>query len=149
MNNTIDLTQRPPRSARVRLGGYVILPRMLDKCRAELAGKGGEYHYNCPLDQRFLGFAGIDPDALKTEVAKGLGDGALLEWIQANAKHPRDEWEIAQWSTFRETAAPADNESREFVNSLVAEAGAATREDTATWFDVLDLDDHVTYGGKA
>ena len=39
-----DLTQFPPRSPRVRLGGYVILPRCLDKCRASLAGKNGEFH---------------------------------------------------------------------------------------------------------
>ncbi|HEY9249021.1 MAG TPA: DUF5069 domain-containing protein [Rariglobus sp.] len=30
----IDLTQRPPRSHCVRLGGYVMLPRILDKGRA-------------------------------------------------------------------------------------------------------------------
>jgi hypothetical protein len=57
----MDLTQRPPRSPRVRLGGYVILARMLDKGRATLAGKNGEYNYNCPLDQNFLNFTGIDP----------------------------------------------------------------------------------------
>ena len=38
----IDLTQRPPRSFRVRLGNYVILARMLDKGRATVAGKNGE-----------------------------------------------------------------------------------------------------------
>lgn len=144
----MNLNQRPPRSARVRLGGYVILPRMLDKCRAELEGNNGEYHYNCPLDQRFFNFTGVDPDALKAEVAKGLGDGALLEWIAANAKIERADWEITQWAVTRETAAPADNESREFVNQLAAEAGGAEREDIATWFDVLDLDDHASYGGK-
>jgi hypothetical protein len=37
----IDLTQRPPRSFRVRLGNYVVLARMLDKGRATLAGKDG------------------------------------------------------------------------------------------------------------
>jgi len=42
----IDLTERPPRSFRVRLGNYVILARMLDKGRATLAGKNGEYKYN-------------------------------------------------------------------------------------------------------
>jgi len=31
-----DLTQRPPRSFRVRLGNFVILARMLDKGRATL-----------------------------------------------------------------------------------------------------------------
>ena len=45
-----DLTQHPPRSPRVRLGGYVIFARCLDKCRATLAGKNGEYHFDCPLD---------------------------------------------------------------------------------------------------
>ena len=38
----IDLTQRPPRSFRVRLGNYVVLARMLDKGRTTLAGKNGE-----------------------------------------------------------------------------------------------------------
>src|SRR5210317_264634 len=106
----MNLEQRPPRSPRVRLGGYVILPRLLDKCRAELEGNGGDYHYNCPLDQRFFNFTGVDPEALRAEVAKGLGDGALLEWISGNAAHRREDWEIVQWSDVREAAAPADNE---------------------------------------
>ena len=50
--HTPDLTKQPPRSPRVRLGGYVILPRMLDKGRATIAGKNGEYHYACPLDKQ-------------------------------------------------------------------------------------------------
>jgi hypothetical protein len=32
----IDLTERPPRSFRVRLGGFVILARMIDKGRANI-----------------------------------------------------------------------------------------------------------------
>ncbi len=144
-----DLTQRPPRSPRVRLGGYVILPRMLDKCRAELEDKAGEYHYDCPLDQRFLTFAGIDAADLKAEVAKGLGDGQILTWINTKATNKPDEHEIAQWSAFREAAAPADNDSRTFVNGLVKGASGKDREDVATWFEVLDLDDYATYGGKA
>ena len=79
--DTPDLTKFPPRSPRVRLGGYVTLPRMLDKGRATLAGRNGEYHYACPLDQRFLEFTGIDPEKLKTVLGKG--DGEVLEWIRA------------------------------------------------------------------
>lgn len=145
----MDLTQRPPRSPRVRLGGYVLLPRVLDKCRAEIAGTSGDYHYNCPMDRRFFEFAGLDHEALKTEVAKGGGDGEVLAWVLANRKNPHSDWEIAQWSAHREAAAPSDNESREFINQMVAQAGGATREDIATIFDYLDLDDHVTFGGKA
>src|ERR1051325_8005539 len=89
-----DLTQRPPRSARVRLGGYAILPRMLDKGRAVIAGKAGEYKYACPLDQRFLSFVGVDPEALKKQLSLGLGDLELLEWISQNSKQPRIDSEI-------------------------------------------------------
>jgi hypothetical protein len=143
-----DLTQRPPRSPRARLGGYALLPRMLDKCRAELVGKNGDYHYACPLDQNILAFVGIDPDALKAEVAKGNGDGELLQWINANATHQRTPWEIAQWSAWRESAVPTDVESREFFNSL-HKGASEKREDIATWADLLDLDDYVSFGGKA
>src|SRR5438105_7360211 len=88
-NHAPDLTERPPRSPRVRLGGYVILPRMLDKGRATLAGKNGEYNFACPLDQRFLEFAGVNADALKKQLAAGKGDGEILLWIEKNAKHKR------------------------------------------------------------
>src|SRR5579863_3480500 len=108
--NTPDLTQRPPRSPRIRLGGYVILPRMLDKGRATVAGKNGEYHYNCPLDERFVNFVGIDPEALKKELAAGKGDTEILAWIEANAKHKHSESEIAAWSAFGEQRVPADPE---------------------------------------
>lgn len=146
--NAPNLTQQPPRSARVRLGGYVILPRILDKCRAVLAGTNGEYHYACPLDQRFFAFTGIDPELLKAEVAKGLGDGALLEWIRANAPLQRGDWEIEQWSHCRETSSPGDNGSRGYVGGEIEKAGGATRDDLATWFEWLDFDDYVTFGGQ-
>ena len=148
LTNAPDLTQRPPRSPRVRLGGYVILPRMLDKGRATIAGKNGEYHYACPLDQRFLGFAGIDPEALKKELEAGKGDGEILEWIEKNAKHPHSEAEIHFWSIYSEQRSPADNESRDYFNETLGKI-APKREDISTWFEMLDVDDHATFGGKA
>ena len=144
--NTPDLTKFPPRSPRVRLGGYVILPRMLDKGRATLAGKNGEYHYACPLDKRFLEFVGIHPEPLKKELGKS--DREVLAWIETNAKSKRSPLEIAAWSAFAEQRVPMDVESREFFSGLQKQA-APQREDIATWFDLLDVDDYVTFGGKA
>lgn len=146
--HTPDLTQHPPRSLRVRLGGYAILPRCLDKGRATIAGKNGEYHYACPIDQLFLEFAGIDPEALKKELATGKGDGEILEWIQKNARFHRQPYEIAAWSAIVEQRTPSDPDTRDFFNGLHKNAGAK-RGDIHTWFDVLDLDDYVTFGGKA
>jgi hypothetical protein len=144
--NTPDLTKFPPRSPRVRLGGYAILPRCLDKGRATLAGKNGEYHYACPLDQRFLEFAGIDPEALKKQLGKS--DTEVLEWITANAKNKRTMPEIIAWSAWQDDLAPNNPDSRDFVNGL-HKAGAPKRTDIIGWFDVLDMDDYVSFGGKA
>jgi uncharacterized protein DUF5069 len=147
-NHATDLTQHPPRSPRVRLGGYATLPRMLDKGRATVAGKNGEYHYNCPLDQRLLGFLGIDADALQKQLAAGKGDGEVLEWIQKHAKHRHADPEIAAWSAQAEQRVPSDIESREYFHDLHRKT-APKREDIATWFDLLDVDDYVSFGGKA
>lgn len=147
LNHAPDLTQRPPRSPRVRLGGYAILPRMLDKGRATINGKNGEYHYNCPLDQRYLGFAGIDAEKLKQELAAGKGDGEILEWIEKNGKPKHSDAEIKTWSDYATERGPGDMESREFFNEIQGKI-APKREDIVTWFDLLDLDDYATFGGK-
>ncbi len=144
-----DLTKRPPRSPRIRLGGYVLLPRMLDKGRAEIAGQVGEYKYNCPLDQRFVDFVGIDPAALRDQLAAGKGDGEILNWVNETAQHKRTPWEIEQWSEHMQRRGP--DSDAETLQHFAEMAGALskTREDIKTWADLLDLDDHVTFGGKA
>jgi len=143
-----DLTQRPPRSARVRLGGYAILPRCLDKGRATVNGKNGEYHYNCPLDQMLLTFAGIDAEELKSQLALGKSDTEILEWIQTNAKNKRAPYEIYAWSAWVEQRVPTEVEGREYFHSIHKSVGP-NRKDIGTWFDVLDMDDYASYGGKA
>ena len=144
-----DLTHRPPRSPRVRLGGYVLLPRLLDKGRAAIAGTLGDYKYNCPLDQRVLGFLGLDAEALRAELATDKGDGEILVWIAANQKHPREAWEIEQWSDFQDRRGPdSDAETLGLFTKYVS-ALTTTREDIKSWADMLDLDDHVSFGGKA
>lgn len=147
--NAPNLTQRPPRSPRVRLGGYVILARILDKGRAELAGTLGEYGYNKPVDQHWFRFTGIPPELLKEELAKGKGDGEILEWIAENAAVKHQPWEIQQWSAYQNERGPdGDIQTLEFFASRVGPL-SKNREDITTWFDYLDLDDHVTFGGKA
>ena len=148
LKNAPDLTRNPPRSPRVRLGGYVILPRMLDKCRALIAGQNGKYNYACPMDQRFLEFAGIDPKALRKQVASGKSDSAVLEWIRKNAKNRPTDAQIASWSAFQDQRAPSETDGREFFQEVHSKL-APQREDISTWFDLLDLDDYVSFGGKA
>jgi len=122
---------------------------MFDKGRATAMGKQGEYHYNCPLDQHLLNYLGIDPDALMAEIKAGKGDGELLEWVLANARHNRAAWEIDEWSSFQDKRGPdGDTETLQFFAERVG-SFSKTRRDIKGWFDLLDLDDHVTFGGKA
>src|SRR4051812_7506981 len=131
-----DLTQRPPRSPRVRLGGFITLPRILDKCRALIAGKAGEYKFNCPLDQRFFAFVQADAESFKQAVQSGKGDGEMLEWVLQNSKRKLDDSEIRAWSCYQEQRVPSDVESREFFQGL-HQKYAPQREDIVTWFDLL------------
>jgi hypothetical protein len=145
-----DLTQRPPRSPHARLGGYVLLPRVIDKGRALLAGKLGEYRFNGKgMDRHLYGFTGVTAETLLAELATGKGDGEMLAWVQGQIQPARSPWEIAAWSNYHETRTPdGDVETLHDFADAVGKF-SAVREDIHTWFDLLDLDDHCTFGGKA
>jgi len=92
-----DLTKGFPHSPHAMLAGYILAKRALDKCRAELAGTLGEYHFDCPLDNIFFGFAGIKGSDFKEFVATGADDAAVAKWIEQHAtKRPRIE--IIHWN---------------------------------------------------
>ncbi len=92
-----DLTKEPPRSPRIRVGGYAILGRTLDKCRALIAGNIGEYHFDCPLDNMLFGFKGVKGDDFKAEVEKGAGDHEMVEWLDAHGEKKTPD-EVKAWS---------------------------------------------------
>jgi hypothetical protein len=120
---------------------------MIDKCRALLAGTIGEYKFDCPMDKRFLDFTGIKAAAFKRQVARGGGDGDILDWVKKHAKHQRLPQEIEAWSAWQERRAPDSLESRARFTAMHTQL-APKRTDIISWFDILDLDDHVSFGGK-
>lgn len=142
-----DLTRHPPRSPRTRLGGFVHLPRLIDKARAVVAGTNGDYHFNCPIDQRFWAFTGVNPEAFLAEVKAGKSDSELLAYALANCSPKRHPSEIAAWSHWFEQLTPTPPDTRAFFND-VHRKNAAHRDDIATWFDWLELDDYVTFSGR-
>ncbi len=146
--NTLDLTQRPPRSPRVRLGGYAMLARVLDKARASLTGKAGDYKYANPMDQHFFAFTDIAQDALLEQVKTGAGDWALLVWVNANASPKRAPHEIRAWSAWLETMPVGEAEDLEWFAAQAKRINPA-RTDLQTIMDYLDADVHVSYGGAA
>lgn len=146
--NTLDLTQRPPRSPRVRLGGYAMLARVIDKARALLAGKAGDYKYNNPMDQHFFAFTGITADALLERAKTGAGDWALLIWINENASPKCAPDEIRSWTAWLESMPVGEAEDLEWFAAQSRRINPA-RTDLQTIMDYLDADDHVSYGGAA
>jgi len=141
-----DLTQHPPRSVRVRIGGYAHLARLLDKARASLAGKAGDYHYNCPLDQRFFAFTGIDHEAMLAQIKSGKTDIQILEWVNTTSKRPINE--VIAWSSWLEQLGPGGAEGHEWIASVL-KGHKSARDDVRSFSDLLDLDDYLSYGGKA
>ncbi len=141
-----DFTQHPPRSVRVRIGGYAHLARLLDKARATLAGKAAEYHYNCPLDQQFFAFTGINHEAMLAEIKSGKSDIQILEWVNAQAK--KLPYDIVTWSAWVEQRGPGGAPGHEWIAETL-KGHHSTRDDIRSFADLLDLDDYLSYGGIA
>ena len=100
------------------------------------------------MDQRFWSFTGVKAAAFLKQVKAGKSDSELLAYVMANLKPQRSASEIKAWSHWFEQLTPTPPDTRAFFND-VHRKNAPQREDIETWFDWLELDDYVTYGGKA
>ena len=134
----MDLRTGFPRSLHERVGGYAHLARMIDKCRAKLAGTIGDYIYPCPLDQRLLDFAGIDPELLLDQVRRHQ-DETVVRWWTAMAK-PHSDAEREAWNRVMETRGPDSEEKWAYFRS-VRDKIDPTRSDIVAWADLLDLEE--------
>ena len=138
-----DLTRGFPHSPHAMLAGYILAKRALDKCRAELAGTIGEYHFDCPLDNMFFGFAGIKGADFKEFVATGADDAAVAKWIEQHAtKRPRIE--IIKWNNGlrykRLTEVP--DELQEFMEDYIPQnVPGPVIHHIRYFFDVFDCEE--------
>jgi hypothetical protein len=130
-----------PRSPRQTLGGYVLAARAVDKCRAVLARWQGEYHSNCPLDQRWLKFAEIEYDAFKAFVGTGATDEEIAAWIGKHARK-RSRAEIIAWNNLERDLRLSDlpPETQEYMEDYIAKFIPRNRV-VYHWFDVYDLEE--------
>jgi hypothetical protein len=136
-----DLTKDFPRSPRETLAGYVIAARMLDKCRAVLAGTAGEYHFDCPLDNQFLGFAGINAEQFKAFVATGTSDVEVAAWIKQHSKI-KDAAHVVAWNNKLRATRLCDMpmELQQFLEGYIPKVVPKNRP-VYVWFDVYDLEE--------
>ena len=142
-----DLTREAPRSPRIRVGGYAILGRTIDKCRALVAGDIGEYHFDCPLDNTLFGFKGVKGDDFKAQIENGASDQEMVEWLNRNGEKKTPE-EIKRWCEKVEVdSLYNDPEKRDFFSEETKKLGLDPAETTT--FEWLELDDKVSYAQAA
>ena len=142
-----NLTREAPRSPRIRVGGYAILGRTIDKCRALVAGDIGEYHFDCPLDNTLFGFKGVKGDDFKAQIENGASDQEMVEWLNRNGEKKTPE-EIKRWCEKVEVdSLYNDPEKRDFFSEETKKLGLDPAETTT--FEWLELDDKVSYAQAA
>jgi hypothetical protein len=142
-----DLTKEAPRSPRIRVGGYAILGRTIDKCRALVAGNIGEYHFDCPLDNMLFGFKGVKGDDFRAQIEQGASDQEIIEWLNLSGQE-KTPAEIEHWSREAEAGSFYDDpEKCEFFNEEVKKLGLEPAKTTT--FEWLELDDKVSHAQAA
>ncbi len=87
----MDLTREQPRPMQCTLGGYVWLPRMIDKGRAKLAGTLGDVVHPCPVDHTCLARLRMSPDVFLSILAESATDEDVLAGLRAHGIPPADE----------------------------------------------------------
>jgi len=138
-----DLTKQAPRSPFTKLGGYSILPRAIDKCRAHLLVKNGEYNFDCPMDNSLFSFKNIKGKDFQEYAATGASDEELLQWFNDHGDK-KSEKEIKEWSH------KVDNQ---YYAKIPEKAGWFNGEckrlgldpEKTTLFQYLDVDDNVSF----
>ena len=133
--------KRLPRSPYERLGGFVHLPRLIDKAKLHRQGLLNGYNYKTVgFDKHLLAFLRLNPDEFEEAATRLDDDGAILSWIQTNgAAHSSEaieEWNEAMISRHPDTAV----KKARFLHFL-KEAGGESREDIRTYFDLIEFDE--------
>lgn len=135
----MDLRKEFPRSMKFKLAGYAHLARMIDKCRAVLAGTEGEYIYPCPMDERLLEFVGITSAQFTAAVKANTTDEGVLAWFQQHAQ-PHQPKELQDWNQKLLERGPSSPQSAAKFKKYLT-AIDSSRTDITAWSDLQDLEE--------
>ena len=117
------------------LAGMVMLPRTIDKCEAFHAGKLGEYHYGCPLDQSLFSFLGTNKNEFAEKVKELKIDKKIAEWTESFNKNQKEK---DRFNNKIRHSIPDDKDSKTWMESEKKKLG---RNDYFSYFDNIDADE--------
>jgi len=134
------------RSPRERLGGYLLLPRLIDKVRLHAQGAlPPEYVGNLlkptgsTLDSRFLAFTGLDAEKLREAILTAKSDDAVLAWVERHAiPHTASEKEV--WADEIATYHPTP-EMAEYRKKVYPELAGKVDLASISVLDMIDMDE--------
>ncbi len=134
----MDLTKDFPRSPREQLG-MMILPRAIDKARAQLEGKLGQYvYFGCPINRMLFNTLGITEDEFLETVRTSANDDDVLEWVRYFVHPEREEVEAMNRRLLNDAPqAPADQ--KHFQDEL--DEVDPGNDKIKTWPDLIDLEE--------
>lgn len=142
----MDLSNPAPlRSPRESLGGYILLPRLIDKVRLLAQGQLPQaYAANVlgtgfMLDGRFLTFTGLNAEALRRVILSSRTDDEVLAWVQAHAR-PTTTLEKQAWAEQIDQYRP-DAALVEYRKSVYAELAARVDVGSLSVLDLIDMDE--------
>lgn len=131
-----------PRSPYDRLGGFVHLPRLIDKAKLHRKGllDGGYNYKTVGFDKHLLAFLKLDPDAFEEAANRLDNDEEILRWIDERAaKHSPEE--IERWNEAMISRHPDSAVKKARFLHVLKESGGAARTDIKTYFDLIEFDE--------
>jgi hypothetical protein len=140
----LDLRTRPPRSPYKELDGLMLMPRTIDKLRAQLpGGNPGEYYINGPIkgiSGYLLERLGVDEAELREAIRNAGSEDDVAAWLRART-------DASQYPAINDTLRrikPKHAEDEEWLRGEYA-ATLAERPDLEFIVDILDADDRRLY----
>jgi hypothetical protein len=130
-----------PRSPYLTLGGYIHLPRLIDKARLSRQGSLHGYNYKTlGFDKHLLFFLGIDGDEFEDAANNLESDQAVLDWVHSHGVQ-HSEAEISAWNQRQTEKRPDNPEKLARFRRILQEVGGSPESDVETYFDLIEFEE--------
>jgi hypothetical protein len=132
-----------PRSPRETMGGWMHLPRYIDKIRLHLAGKlHPDYQGNLGkgFDGRWLAAAGVTHEQMIEVVRRSVTDGEVCDWVRQHVAKT-DAEKAAHREGMLNYPRPDDQPMQERLKMRKEQSGLAHRDDIRSFVDYIEADE--------
>ena len=139
----LDLRTQPPRRSRETMLGFYLLPRTVDKLRAELPGGniGSYLNHDTGFSAYVVRRLGLDMNEFREAVANASDEAAVVEWLAEHIDPATAPALNAKLETFVVERMPPDDQ----VLVRQRHPVMAQRPELSKILDILDADDDYAF----